>query len=60
MAKCPNSQQVKAQYLKPGGLTKSIEVLTWKGELINMDIVAVLPSTRRQHDSIWFIVERLI
>ena len=25
-----------------------------------MDIVAVLPSTRRQHDSIWFIVERLI
>ena len=27
---CPNSQQVKAEHLKSGGLTQSIEISTWK------------------------------
>ncbi|XP_069154511.1 uncharacterized protein [Solanum lycopersicum] len=30
--KCPNCQQFKAEQLKPGGLTKSIEIPTWKWE----------------------------
>ena len=36
-----------------------IEVPTWKWEVINMDIVVGLPRTRRQHDSIWVIVDRM-
>ena len=59
VAKCPNCQQVKAEHLKPGGLTQIIEVPTWKWEAINMDFVVGLPRTRRQHDSIWVIVDRL-
>ena len=30
VAKCTNCQQVKADHLKPGGLTQIIEVPTWK------------------------------
>ena len=45
VAKCPNCQQVKAEYLKPGGLTQIIEVPTWKWEAINMDFVVGLPRT---------------
>ena len=58
VAKCPNCQQVKEEHLKPGGLTLIIEVPTWKWEAINKDFVVVLPRTRRQHDSIWVIVDR--
>ena len=59
MATCPNCQQVKAEHLNPGGLTHIIEVPTWKWEAVNMDFVVGLPRTRRQHDSIWVIVDRL-
>ena len=59
VAKCSNCQQVKAKHLKTSGLTQIIEVLTWKWEAINMDFVVGLPRTRRQHDSIWVIVDRL-
>ena len=48
-----------AEPLKPGGLTQSIEIPTWKGEAINMDFVVCLPRTRKLHDSIWVIVERM-
>ena len=46
VAKCPNCQHVKAEYLKLVGITQIIEVLTWKWEAINMDFVVVLPRTR--------------
>ena len=59
VAKCPNCQQVKVGHLKLGGLTQRIKVATWKWEAINMDFVVGLPRTRRQHDSIWVIVDRL-
>ena len=59
MAKCPNFEHVKAKHLKPGGLTQMIEVLKWKWESINMVFVVGLSKTRRQHDSIWVIVEKM-
>ena len=59
MAKCPNCQQVKAEQLKPGGLTQIIKVPTWKLEAIDLDFVVCLSKTRRQHDSIWVIVDRM-
>ena len=59
VAKCPNRKQVKEEYLKPGGLTQIIKVLTWKWESINMDFVVGLPKTKRQHDSISVIVDRI-
>ena len=52
VAKCPYFQQVKTEYLKPGGLTQIIEVPTLKWEDINIDFVIGLLMTRRQHGSI--------
>ena len=59
VAKCPNWQQVKAEHLKPGCLTQIIEVLTFKWEAINMEILIGLSKTRRQHLSIGVIVDRM-
>ena len=33
---------------------------TSKWEAINMDFITGLPRTRKQHDSIWVIVDRMI
>ncbi|KAK6784287.1 hypothetical protein RDI58_017741 [Solanum bulbocastanum] len=59
MAKCPNCQRVKVKHQKPGGLTQEINISTCKWEVINMDIITGLPHTRRQHDSIWVIVDKV-
>ncbi|MCQ7842166.1 hypothetical protein NP236_23545, partial [Salmonella enterica] len=59
VAKCPNCQQVKVEHQKPGGMTQEIDIPTWKWKVINMDIITGLPRTRRQHDSIWVIVDRV-
>ncbi|KAH0637697.1 hypothetical protein KY289_037612 [Solanum tuberosum] len=59
VAKCPNCQQVKVEHQRPGGLTQNIKILEWKWEVINMDFITGLPRSRRQHDSIWVIVDRM-
>ena len=59
VAKCPNCQHVKAEYLKLVGITQIIEVLTWKWEAINMDFMVGVSKTRRQSDSIWVIMDRM-
>ena len=56
---CPNFQQVKAEHLKPRGLTQSIEIPTWNWENINMDFVLGLYRTRKLRDSFWVIVDRM-
>ena len=40
-------------------MTQEIDIPTWKWEVINMDLIIGLPRTRRQHDSIWVIVDRV-
>ncbi|KAH0644862.1 hypothetical protein KY284_032746 [Solanum tuberosum] len=59
ISKCPNCQQVKVEHQRPGGLLQNIPIPTWKWEEVNMDFVVGLPRTRRQHDSIWVIVDRM-
>ncbi|KAH0720379.1 hypothetical protein KY285_005181 [Solanum tuberosum] len=59
VVKCPNCQQVKVEHQSPGGLAQNIELLEWKWEMINMDFITCLPRSRRQHDSIWVIVDRM-
>ena len=59
VAKCPNCQQVKVEQQKLGGMTQEINIPIWKWEVINMDFITGLPRTRRQHDSIWAIVDRV-
>ena len=59
VSKCPNRQQVKVEHQKSGGMTQEIDIPTWKWDVINMDFIPRLSCTRRQHDSIWVIVDRM-
>ena len=56
----PQLLQVNVEHEKPGGMTQEIDIPTWKWDVINMDFITGLPRTRRQHDSIWVIVDRMI
>ncbi|WMV49722.1 hypothetical protein MTR67_043107 [Solanum verrucosum] len=40
-------------------MTQKINIPTWKWEVINMDFIIGLPRTRRQHDSICVIVDKV-
>ncbi|KAH0683010.1 hypothetical protein KY289_020762 [Solanum tuberosum] len=59
VVKCPNCQQVKVEHQRPGGMAQNIELPEWKWEMINMDFITWFPQSRRQHDSIWLIVDRM-
>ena len=58
-AKCPNYQQVKAEHQRSGVLSQKTYSPSCKWEDINMHFIVVFPSTQRQHNSIWVIVDRL-
>ncbi|WMV09244.1 hypothetical protein MTR67_002629 [Solanum verrucosum] len=57
LAKCPSCQQVKVEHQKTGGFLQDISIPTWKWEGLHMDFIVCLSCTRRQHDSIWVIVD---
>ena len=40
-------------------MTQEINIPTWKWEVINMYFITGSPRTRRQHDSIWVIVDMM-
>ncbi|WMV33191.1 hypothetical protein MTR67_026576 [Solanum verrucosum] len=57
MARCSYCQKAKVEHQKPGGVTQEISIPTCMWEVINMDFIASLPRTRRQHNSFWVIVD---
>ena len=57
--KCPNFKQVKVEHEKPGGMTQEIDIPSWKWDVINMDFITGLPRSRRHHNSIWVIANRM-
>ncbi|WMV37511.1 hypothetical protein MTR67_030896, partial [Solanum verrucosum] len=50
---------VNVAHQKPTGLAQNIALPEWKWEMINMHFITGLPCTRRQHDSIWVVVDRI-
>ncbi|KAJ9547512.1 hypothetical protein OSB04_020055 [Centaurea solstitialis] len=44
---------------KPSRLLQQPEIPEWKWERISRDFVTKLPKTKKEHDSIWVIVDRL-
>ena len=59
VSKCPNCHYVKVEHQKPGGMTQDIDIPNLKWDVINMYFMIGLPYTRRQHDSIWVLVDRI-
>ncbi|KAJ9539536.1 hypothetical protein OSB04_032269 [Centaurea solstitialis] len=57
--KCMTCARVKAEHQKPSGHLQQPEIPEWKWEQISMDFVTKLPRTKKGHDSIWVIVDRL-
>ncbi|WMV18363.1 hypothetical protein MTR67_011748 [Solanum verrucosum] len=57
VAKCPNCQQVKVEHQRPDGMAQNLPECKW--DMINMYFITRLPRSRRQHDSIWVIVDRM-
>ncbi|KAJ9538121.1 hypothetical protein OSB04_030854 [Centaurea solstitialis] len=56
VSKCLTCARIKAEHQKPSGLLQQPEIPEWKWERISMDF---LPKTKKGHDSIWVIVDRL-
>ncbi|KAD4180320.1 hypothetical protein E3N88_28911 [Mikania micrantha] len=57
--RCLTCLKVKAEHQRPSGLLQQPEIPMWKWDQISMDFITKLPRTSRNHDSIWFIVDRL-
>jgi hypothetical protein len=58
VSKCDTCKKVKADYMKPGGLLQSLNILDWKWDDISMDFIVGLPMTARKFDLIWLIMDR--
>ena len=59
VAKCLTCSQVKAEHQRPYGKLQPLEIPVWKWEHVTMDLVTKLPKTRKGHDAIWVVVDRL-
>ena len=58
VARCDTCCRVKAVHMK-AGLLQPLSILGWKWEEISMDFIVGLPTTHRNFNSIWVIVDRL-
>ena len=57
--RCLVWQQVKIEHQMPGELLQPLPPLEWKWDCITCDFVTHLPSSRRQMDAVWVVVDRL-
>jgi hypothetical protein len=59
VSECDTCQNVKANYMKHGGLLQPLSITEWKWDNISMDFIVGLPLTAHRFDLIWVIVDRL-
>jgi len=50
---------VKAEHKHPSSLLQPLPIPKWKWETISLDFIRGLPHTRKQHDSIIVVVDKL-
>ena len=60
VTKCMVCHKVKAEHQVLSRLLQPIRIPEWKWDRITMDFAVGLPLTRRKHDSVWVVVDRLI
>jgi hypothetical protein len=59
IARCMECQKVKAEHRHPTGLLQPLPIPEWKWDVVTMDFITGLPRTRKQHDSIMVVVDKL-
>jgi hypothetical protein len=52
-------QRVKAEHRHPTGLLHPLPILEWKWEVVTMDFIPKFPRTRKHHDYIMVVVDKL-
>jgi hypothetical protein len=59
ITECMQCQKVKAEHTHPAGLLQPLPIPEWKWEVVTMDFITGLPRTRKQHDLIMVVVDKL-
>lgn len=59
IAKFIECQKVKLEHHHRAGLLQPLPIPEWKWEVISMDFIIGLPKTKRHHDSIKVVVDKL-
>jgi hypothetical protein len=59
IAKFMEFQKVKAEHRHPTRLLQPLPILEWKWEVVTMDFITKFPRTRKQHDGIMLVVDKL-
>ena len=59
VTKCLVCQRVKVEHQVPLGLLQPIRILEWKWDRVTMDFMVGLALTRRKHDLVWVVMDRL-
>lgn len=50
---------MKAKHQHPAGLLQLLPIPNWKWETITLDFITSLPRTKKQHESIMVVVDKL-
>jgi hypothetical protein len=59
ISKCLECQKVKDEHRHPVGLLQPLPIPKWKWEVVTMDFIPGLPKTRKDHDDIMVVVDKL-
>ena len=59
VSKCLTCQKVKIEHQRPAGELQPLPIPEWKWENITMDFLMGLPTTRKGHNAVWIVVDRL-
>jgi hypothetical protein len=59
ITRCMECQKVKVEHRHPMGLLQPLPIPEKKWEVITIEFITKLPRTRRQHNSIMVVVEKL-
>ncbi|KAH0676196.1 hypothetical protein KY285_023997 [Solanum tuberosum] len=50
VAKYQNFQQIMVKHQRLGGMAQNLDLLEWKWEIINMDLITGFLGSRKKHD----------
>lgn len=59
LSKCLECQLVKAEHQHPAVLLQPLPMPEWKWETISLNFITNLPRTKKKHDSIMVVVDKL-
>ncbi|GJV33707.1 putative reverse transcriptase domain-containing protein [Tanacetum coccineum] len=57
--RCLTCLKVMVEHQRPSGLLQQPKIPEWKWGYITMDFITKLPRSKRGHDTIWVVVDRL-